>query len=226
MRVLFLSPLLFLAGCQIAPPEAPLGPSTEYICSNAARIGTQISPEGDVMRLRIRGESHTLGRRGESEPRQWSDGRYTVEEKEKGVRVVIAGELLGLNCQPLQRQPAEAGKQAASMAMLGGTLNYRQRIALSPEAVITLRLVDVSKADAPAVVIAEQVLKSPGQVPIPFALPYDERRIDAARRYAVQVRIEEAGELRFVTARHYGVLTQGNPFRADIWLDMVPPTAP
>src|SRR5262249_16943328 len=40
--------------------------------------------------------------------------------------------------------------QTGGTAMVTGTVSYRQRIALTPEAVITVTLVDQSRADAPA----------------------------------------------------------------------------
>ncbi len=220
MRTLPLRPLLLpllLAGCQ-ALPETPTGPARDYLCPNGNRISIASSADGQLLRLRIRGETHTLSRRGEGSPARWSDGRYSVEERESVMRVVIAGELLGLNCQPLQQ--GERPATALPAALLPGTLNYRQRIALSPEAVVTLRLLDVSRTDGAPLLVAEQVLRAPGQVPIPFALPYDERRVQANGRYVLEARIEENGQLRFRNTRPFAVLTQGQPLRADIWLDM------
>ncbi|MCA1628423.1 MAG: YbaY family lipoprotein, partial [Acidobacteria bacterium] len=70
---------------------------------------------------------------------------------------------------------------------------------------------DVSRADAPAVTIAEQMIKPAGrQVPIEFELRYDPRRIDARHRYTVQVRILEDGQLRFINTQTYPVITSGN----------------
>jgi hypothetical protein len=59
-----------------------------------------------------------------------------------------------------------------------GTATYLQRIALPPNAVMTVRIEDGSKADAPAEVIGEQVIETKGaQVPIPFAVSYDPGKI-------------------------------------------------
>lgn len=211
---------LLLAGCQTLP-SPPTGPARDYLCPNGNRISIATSADGQLLRLRIRGETHTLSRRGEDSPARWSDGRYSVEERETSMRVLIAGELLGLNCRPLQG----AARPAAALpsALLPGTLSYRQRIALSPDAVVTLRLLDVSRADAAPLLVAEQVLRARGQVPIAFVLPYDERRVRADGRYVLEARIEENGQLRFRNRRPFAVLTQGQPLRADLWLDLVTP---
>ena len=42
-----------------------------------------------------------------------------------------------------------------------GSVTYRERIALPPSAVVTVKLLDVSRADAPAELIAEQVIATP-----------------------------------------------------------------
>ena len=73
-----------------------------------------------------------------------------------------------------------------------GTATYRERIALTPAAVFEAALEDVSKADAPAVVVGSIRLKNPGQVPIRFEIPYDPARIDQNHSYSVRARILSA----------------------------------
>jgi len=98
-----------------------------------------------------------------------------------------------------------------------GSITYRERIALPPSAVITVKLVDVSLADAPAVLIAEQVIATAGrQVPFEFALEYDAARIQPSHTYAVQVRIENGDRLLFISDTMNPVITRGAPTRVDI----------
>lgn len=106
---------------------------------------------------------------------------------------------------------------APAKASVTGTVTYRQRSALAPNAVIEVKLLDVSRADAPALTIAEQVIKPAGQqVPIGFALSYDPSRIDSRHRYAVQARILEDGKLRFISQTQYRVLTQGGTAQVEV----------
>ncbi len=58
-------------------------------------------------------------------------------------------------------------------ASLDGEVFYLQRIALPPNATLSVSLQDVSLADAPAVVLDEQSGPIKGQVPLPFHLSYD-----------------------------------------------------
>jgi putative lipoprotein len=98
-----------------------------------------------------------------------------------------------------------------------GSITYRERMALPPSAVITVKLVDVSRADAPAELIAEQVIATAGrQVPFAFALEYDESRIQPSRTYAVQVRIENSGKLLFISDTMNRVITRDAPSHLDI----------
>jgi uncharacterized lipoprotein YbaY len=107
-----------------------------------------------------------------------------------------------------------AGEPAAGVgsAAVTGVVTYRQRMALPPAAIIQVQLVDVSRADAPATVLAEQVIEAQGQqVPFAFTLPYDPAAIQPNFTYAVQARIEIDGELWFINTEHYRVLTNGAP---------------
>lgn len=90
-------------------------------------------------------------------------------------------------------------------------MTYRERIALTPEAMVEVQLLDVSIADASAKLIAEQTIKPKHQVPIPFELTYDPAVIDQRFTYAVRATIRERGRLMFTTDRSYRVMTRGHP---------------
>ncbi len=111
--------------------------------------------------------------------------------------------------------PALAGGESASVT---GTVAYRERIALTPEAVVEVQLLDVSLADASAKLIAEQTIKPEHQVPIPFELVYDPATIDERYTYTVRATIRERGRLMFTTDRSYRVLTRGAPNHVDLIL--------
>lgn len=109
----------------------------------------------------------------------------------------------------MQPSPLAFGIAAFAALMMGGTaladgmsiagdIFYRERIALPPTAVATVALIDVSLADAPSKTISEQVIDPAGQVPIPFALPFEPDAILAGHSYALSARIEVDGELWFI----------------------------
>ncbi len=102
---------------------------------------------------------------------------------------------------------------AASPATLSGTVTYLPRIALPPDAVVEVQLKDVSLADAPAKVLAEQTITTAGrQVPIPFTLRYDAADIQQQHTYAVRAAIRDAdGTLRWTSDTMHPVLTRDAP---------------
>ena len=102
-----------------------------------------------------------------------------------------------------------------------GTINYRERIALSPEAIATITLEDVSLADAPANVIAKQELVNPGAPPIAFELEFPRSAIDERMSYSVRAQIHDRGRLMFTTDTHAPVLTRGAGNTVDLPMIMV-----
>lgn len=112
----------------------------------------------------------------------------------------------------------------SNLPTVTGTITYPGESALPPDALITVRLVDVSLADAPAEIISEQVITAGGQQP-PFAfeLTYNPRTFDPRRTYAVQARIESDGQLLYINDTHYGVLTNGAPSHVDMVLASTSP---
>jgi uncharacterized lipoprotein YbaY len=117
----------------------------------------------------------------------------------------------------------EAGEEIlAYNAAVTGTITYLQRIALPEDAVVEVKLSDVSRADAPATVIGEQTITNPGQVPIPFVVTYDPAVIDPRFTYAIQVRITDgAGNLMWINTSAYNVITNGNPSTIEVVVDQV-----
>ncbi|MBX3581550.1 MAG: YbaY family lipoprotein [Rhizobiaceae bacterium] len=93
----------------------------------------------------------------------------------------------------------------AEEAEIVGEVSYRERIALPPNAVLSVKLTDVSLADAPAAVIAEQKVEPAGQVPIKFALKFDPAIIQPKMSYAVQARITVDDKLWFINDERYSV---------------------
>ena len=109
-----------------------------------------------------------------------------------------------------------------SSPMITGTVTYRVRMALPANAAIDVRLEDVSRADAPAVIVAENIFAAGGkQVPISFQLPYSPGDIQAGHRYQVRAQIMVEDKLLFVTTKAYPVLTSGAPSMVNMVLQPV-----
>ena len=114
----------------------------------------------------------------------------------------------------------------AKTATVTGTVTYREKIALPPQGVVvTVKVEDVSRADAPAVTIGEQIIENPShQVPIPFEIEYNPDDIDERYTYAMRVRIEVDGELWFINTTRHQVITHGFPTNdVEVMLEKVGP---
>ncbi|HEY0213835.1 MAG TPA: YbaY family lipoprotein [Paenirhodobacter sp.] len=111
----------------------------------------------------------------------------------------------------------------ASADTLTGTVSYRERMALPPGAEIEVRLLDVSRADAPADTLAETRITPETQVPVPFTLDYDAAQIIQGHSYALQARITVDGQLMFLNTTRHPVLTGGTD-ATDIMVTRTAPT--
>jgi putative lipoprotein len=108
----------------------------------------------------------------------------------------------------------------AATRRLTGSVSYRERIALPPHAVLEVRLLDVSLADAPAKTLAVTRVKTRHRMPIPYRLRYDDSRIRRNHSYALQAQITVDGKLWFVTTTRHSVFTGGRD-QTDIKVERV-----
>lgn len=103
-----------------------------------------------------------------------------------------------------------------------GSVTYKEKISLQPEAEVTIRLVDITKADSPAVLIEELTFPSDGdQVPFQFVVPYNPDEIDPEAMIAVNASISLEGKLLFTSTSIHPVITRGNPSTVEIILQKV-----
>lgn len=109
----------------------------------------------------------------------------------------------------------------APTASVTGEVFYLQRMALPPQAVLSVTLQDVSLADAPAIELARQQGTVSGQVPLPFRLDYNPQQVDPRHRYSVSARIEQEGRLLFISTQHYSVKLDGSDQPLRIKLDPI-----
>jgi putative lipoprotein len=94
--------------------------------------------------------------------------------------------------------------------LITGTVAYLQRMALPDDAVVEVQLLDVSRADAPAFVLAsQQFVTNERQVPLNFALAYDPNGLREHGSYSVSARITVGGRLSWITDTNNPVITNG-----------------
>lgn len=103
-----------------------------------------------------------------------------------------------------------------------GLVNSQSAIELPAGATATIILADVSRADAPAVTIGEQVIPSPQAFPFSFTVVYDVEDIEPNFTYAITVRITDStGALVFINTSSYPVITRDNPSTVEVVVEPV-----
>lgn len=113
---------------------------------------------------------------------------------------------------------------ATTLVATGGTVTgsatYLQKIALHPGTTLTVSLLDISLADAPAKTLAskEYVVDA---VPVAFSLDYDDTEIDARFTYSIDAEMRHDDELIFRSTTIVPVITNGAPNHVDIVLEMI-----
>ena len=104
-----------------------------------------------------------------------------------------------VNAQPVIQQPN-----------VSGTVWIRQKVALPPNAVLTVTLADASMADAPSKVIAQKAVRTEGkQPPYSFVLPFDPAQIQPNARILLSAAITVDDKMMFVTDTVKPAVNQG-----------------
>jgi putative lipoprotein len=187
-----------------------------YTCDGGAKLVVYL--HDTTAKVRFDGKQYLMMQTRSADGGRYSDGKVVWWSKGNGGFLEEDtpdgdGRMIVKDCQ--LDQPLDTGS-------VTGTVSYLQRLALPTNAVILVQLLDVSLADAPAKVIAEEKMNlGQRQVPVPFALKFDPTKIEGKNRYSVSAKILVDGQLRFTTDQSFGVLTQGNPTHVDVILKQV-----
>lgn len=190
-----------------------------YTCDGNKQL--IVNMRGETIRVFYDGKTYNMKQTMSASGARYSDGSVVWWNKGEGGFLQTDGDnpnMIANNCT-LVKNPG------AKMASVSGTVTYLQRIAMPAGAGLTIELKDVSLADAPAPVIASEVITfGDKQVPIPYQLQYDPSKINPKHTYSMSAKIMVQGQLRFISDKSYPVITNGNPAKADLVLKMVTPT--
>ena len=146
-----------------------------------------------------------------------ADPRFALDESPHMVRFLPVLVVLALGIVPVVAQGSAPGAVV-------GTVAYRQRVALPPDAMVEVQLQDTTRADAAARTIGQATIPTRGaQVPIPFRVEYDPASIDPSHSYSVRANINVGGKLLFSSPTMYPVLTRGAGNEAAIEVYMIMP---
>ncbi|HWZ85731.1 MAG TPA: YbaY family lipoprotein [Thermoanaerobaculia bacterium] len=114
---------------------------------------------------------------------------------------------------------ASAAAEDAADAKITGTVVYRERIALPPDAIVRVRLEVAAAPEKAAKLVAQIAFPAEGrQVPIPFELPYKAADIRPEKRYLVRASVTAGDQTIWASRTPYPVLTKGAPTKLEIEL--------
>ena len=121
---------------------------------------------------------------------------------------------------------ADEGGALPDTLTLSGSVIYRERMALPPDAVVTVTLEDISRADAPAITLGQTSFPANGQqVPIPFSLVYPGSAVQPSAVYAARARVTVGDQLWFTTTSNNPVDAR-NPVPIELMMNRVPADPP
>jgi putative lipoprotein len=189
----------------------------EYACADGEKVTVNLN--NTLAKVVFQGHQYLLKQTTSADGNRYSDGKLVWWGKGEGGFLQEDapdgdGKFLAKDCKLV--------KPTAQMGIVSGTVAYRQKIALPPEAVIEVQLRELPGGDARKIVVAEdKITLGDQQVPVPFTLRYDPGKVHANRVYDVKARILVGEQVRFSSGQVYPVLTQGNPSHVDMILDQV-----
>jgi uncharacterized lipoprotein YbaY/heat shock protein HslJ/uncharacterized lipoprotein NlpE involved in copper resistance len=121
---------------------------------------------------------------------------------------------------------ATQGQTTDENVTVSGTAAYLQRIAMPPNAVLNVKVEDVSRADAASPALAEtSETFGNHQVPIAFQIKVPNASINPGSSYNLRANITVDRQSRFTTTRSYPILTKGAGNKLDLLLDAVQPSS-
>ncbi|SQJ43934.1 lipoprotein [Salmonella enterica] len=118
-----------------------------------------------------------------------------------------------------------ANQSTIQQPNVSGTVWIRQKVALPPDAVLTVTLSDASLADTPSKVLSQKAVRTEGkQAPFSFVLPFNPSDIQPNARILLSAAITVDNKLVFITDSVKPVINNGGT-KADLTLVPVQQTA-
>lgn len=194
-----------------------------YTCAGGAKLTVYLADP--YAKVRYAGREYLLKQTMSADGNRYADGKIVWWGKGNGgfLQEDVAsgnGALILKDCK-LDTAPN------ADTATLSGTVTYRQRIALPTNAVIKVKLLDITQPEAQPTVIAERSYNlGQRQVPVPFSLTYDPEKINPQHAYSLSAKITIDDRVWFATETPNLVLTEGKPAHADLLLQEVTAKSP
>lgn len=133
---------------------------------------------------------------------------------------VMLSSLALVACDRGDNSGKDAGMGSRSSGVITGKLMLSDSapVELPPEAIVTVRLLDGTRSDAPPSEVLSQQVATGGSLPLEYSLKFDSKSIEKMATYLVDASITANGQLIYLTQESLPVLTQGAGTTANIAL--------
>lgn len=129
---------------------------------------------------------------------------------------VLVSRLLVATVLALFLGTAAACDSSGSSGAITGEVRFAREVALPEGAVVTVRLLDTSLADASAVELGRDVIENADRLPVRFRIEYDRGRISDRAEYTLSADVRHGDDLLYVNDTVHPVLTRGASRNSDV----------
>jgi uncharacterized lipoprotein YbaY len=136
--------------------------------------------------------------------------KRSAAARQPAAAVLVAALLLATVAQPI----------AGATGHITGTLTFREKIALGGRATAVVSVVDMVAGANAGVIVGQQRIDRLGEVPVPFSVPFDIRRIDPKHPYGLFAALID-GPKSWQNRQGIAVLTGGPTTGVDAILPLV-----
>lgn len=99
---------------------------------------------------------------------------------------------------------------------ISGEVRFVREVALPEGAVVTVKLLDTSLADAASVELGRDTIENAEKLPVRFNIDYDSGQITDGREYSLSATVRHDGDLLYINDTVHTVLTRGAPRNRDV----------
>ncbi len=99
---------------------------------------------------------------------------------------------------------------------ISGEVRFAREVPLPEGAVVTVKLLDTSLADAPSVELARDTIADARKLPVKFNIDYDSSQIADGREYSLSADVRHDGDLLYINDTVHTVLTRGALRNSDV----------
>lgn len=115
----------------------------------------------------------------------------------------------------MQAQFPQPSAMDPRFVRVAGRITSSEKMALSRDAVMSVRIIDITTADRPRL-ISEQAVANPGSMPLSFEVWYNRQSIDPKGKYAVQAIVADKGVIKWKTTAECKSVAEGKPAGLEI----------